>query len=190
MNRLLAAHAVLRSAVIWLAFMVILWSVFAVGWLTHREAWNTGVVVTREAGWQVLWFILAHNLSLLLLIAAGNVFVRFGNITPGLVILLYQAISIGWVAGTNGFMEPFPTMAEANAAFLRIGLWETTAYVLVCAVTLPKSLYVADGFPARKWVETRNLKDLRFKRVEAALIVVALLCLLFAALAEAFLFLG
>lgn len=188
MQKLTTMNVIPRSLILWLAFMLVLWSVFALGWITHPQAWNAGVDVQRETGWPVFWFILGHNLLLLFLIAAGNIFVRFGSFTPGLAILIYQAIVIGWTAGTNNFMEPFPTVAAANAAFLRIGLWETTAYVLICAATLSKSLLVADTFPAKTWAETRKIKDIQFTWTEFLVMGVGFLSLLCAAVSEAFLF--
>ncbi len=188
MKKLATMNVILRSIVLWLAFMLVMWSVFTLGWLTHPQAWNASIDVRRETGWQVFWFILGNNLLLTLLIAVGNIFVRFGNFTPGLAILVYQAIAIGWIAGTNDFMEPFPTVAAANSAFLQIGLWETTAYVLICAVTLRKSLYIAETFPAKEWIETRRITDLRFDFADILMSGFGFLSLLFAALSESFLF--
>ena len=112
--------------------MATTWIVFAIGLVTHPGVFTNLPAVGRETGWRVVAFILGNNGVLMLLIIFGNLFVRFGNVTPGLLILAYEAVMIGWTAGTNGFMEPFPSVAAANAAFLRIGLWETTAYVLLC----------------------------------------------------------
>lgn len=186
--KLFLMNVALRSVILWLVFMLILWTVFALGWATHPQAWNSAASFYSETGWQVFWFILGHNLPLLLLIVAGNLFVRFGSFTPGLVILFYQAVAIGWVAGTNSFTEPFPTVAAANTAFLHIGLWETTAYVLICAVTLPKSLYIADTFPAKEWTAIGRIKDLRFNLTESLIGSAGILCLIVAAISEAFLF--
>jgi hypothetical protein len=96
-------------------------------------------------------------------------------------------VIIGWTAGTNGFLEPFATVGAANAAFLRIGLWETTAYVLICGVTLNKSLLVADTFPARKWTKTTGWKEISFTRSEILISIATILSLLGAAYTEAFL---
>ena len=70
--------------------------------------------------------------------------------------------------------------------YFRIGLWETSAYAVFCAVTLTKSLLVADSFPAREWTETHTLRSLRFSRTEKALALLAFLFLVGAALVEAF----
>jgi len=179
-------NAFIRAMILWLAFMALLWSAFGVGLAIHPEAWRDVPPPTRDTGWDVLLFILAHNGLLLGLIVVGNLFVRFGVITPGLLILAWQAVNIGWIAGTNAFMEPFPSVAAANAAFLRIGLWEITAYVLIGAATLPKSCLISDEFPPQSWAETRALTDLRFTSREKAVIAGALISFLGAALMEAF----
>ncbi len=166
--------------------MATLWIVFGIGLLTHPGAYQNVSAVERETGWRVVAFILGSNGLLLLIIIAGNLFVRFGSVTPGLLILAYEAVVIGWTAGTNGFMEPFPSVAAANAAFLRIGLWETTAYVLLCAVTLPKSLNVAATFPAKQWSQTFRLREIRFNRAEIAIAALGICSLVGAALVEAF----
>ena len=169
MKNLFEMNPIHRTVVLWIAFMAAMWIVFGIGLVTHPGAYTNLPALDRETGWRVAAFILGNNGVLLLLIIVGNLFVRFGNVTPGLLILAYEAVVIGWTAGTNGFMEPFPSVAAANAAFLRIGLWETTAYVLLCAVTLPKSLNVAATFPAKQWSRTHKLKEIRFSRSEISI---------------------
>lgn len=175
-----------RSLILWIAFSALLWTIFTIGVFTHPDAWTGTLVVEQKLGWGEFAFILRNNGIILALIVVGNLFVRFGTVTPGLLILTLQAIMIGWTAGTNQFSEPFPSVAEANAAFLRIGLWETTAYVLICAVTLPKSHYIAEHFPAREWSEIRSWKGLALDRAEFMVTAFSVLALLFAASAEAF----
>jgi hypothetical protein len=156
-----------------------------VGVITHPEAWAG--VSAREAvgGWSLLGTALLHNTFILLLIGLGNLFVRFGWFTPGLLILIIQALTIGWTAGTNAFAQPFPSVAAANAAFLRIGLWETGAYAVVCAVTLTKSRLIANAFPATEWEEQLSLRDLTFTHSELGLLVIGGVMLIGAALLEA-----
>lgn len=111
---------------------------------------------------------------------------RFNIITPGLLVLVIQAVMIGWLAGSNGFEVPFANVKAANMQYLRIGLWETTAYALVCAVTLPKSLLIADTFPAKKWSQTRNLKDIDLSITETSILLLGAIGLLVAAIVETF----
>lgn len=175
-----------RAAVLWLVFMIITWLVAGIAYLSHPNAWQNVPAVDAEKGWNVFLFIVASNSVLLALIVSGNLFVRFGAVTVGLVILFWQAVAIGWTAGTNGFTEPFPSFAAANRAFLFVGLWETTAYVLICAATVTKSRLISDTFPAREWSEQRSLKDLKFSRSERVVLATSFLFLLGAAAVEAF----
>lgn len=175
-----------RTGLLWLAFMVIAWLVAGIAYLTHPQAWQNVPAVQAEKGWNVFLFIVASNILLFGLISLGNLFVRFGAVTAGLVILSWQAVAIGWTAGTNGFTEPFPSFAAANRAFLFVGLWETTAYVFICAATVTKSRLISDTFPAREWSEQRSLKDLKFSRAERVVLATSILFLLGAATVEAF----
>jgi hypothetical protein len=176
-----------RAGILWVTFMTLLWAVFGLGIVTHPEAWRNIQPVEPETGWNIFWFILGNNCIILGLIIAGNLFVRFGQITPGLIVLGIQAIMIGWTAGTNGFTEPFQSVTAANAAFLRIGLWETSSYVFICAVTLSKSLLISDNFPAKRWVKTTSLKDLSFSKGEILIGFSGFLALISSAYMEAFL---
>ena len=166
--------------------MVVTWSAAGIAYLTHPQAWQDVRIVQPEKGLDVFLYILGMNALLIALIVIGNIFIRFGSVTPGLAILLWQAISIGWIAGTNSFLDPFPSFAEANRAFLYVGLWETSAYVVFCAVTLAKSLFVADTFPAKEWSQTHSTKELHFTKAEWAAIGIGVLFLVGAAYVEAF----
>lgn len=183
--------AIQRSIIIWFGFQMMLWVVFAISYFTHKEAWqNTQVIVTYTATfrgwWSTFFYILLNNLFICTLIAAGNIFVRFNIITPGLLILLIQAVMIGWLAGSNGFEFPFENVRAANLQYLQIGLWETTAYALVCSVTVTKSLLVSDTFPPQKWSLVRKFKDIKPCVTETVLLSLAAVCLIVAAVIETF----
>lgn len=181
--------AIKRTIMLWIIMQCLMWIIFGISVLCHGDAWlnvndvapGTGAV----GGWlSTLLFIIISNLIICILIALGNIFVRFGTITPGILILLIQIIGIGWLAGANDFEVPFTSIAEANIQYLKIGLWETTAYILTCAVTLTKSLYISNTFPATKWAEVRKLKDIRFSKEEVFIILIGLLLLIIAAIVE------
>lgn len=175
-----------RTGLLWLAFMVTTWSVAGIAYLTHPQAWQNVPAVQPEKGWDVFLFIIASNSLLCGLIAIGNLFVRFGRVTVGSLILFWQAVAIGWTAGTNGFVEPFSSFSAANRAFLFVGLWETTVYVLICAVTITKSRLISDTFPAREWSQQRSWKELKFTRAECLVFAASVVLLLGAAGVEAF----
>ena len=182
-----------RSIIIWVLFQFVLWLVFAINYYLNPEAWNivsSEVQTTSTSVWGGFLYIIGMNSILFFIIAIGNIFVRFGSITLGPIILLLQGIMIGYVAGTNSFEYPFVSVAEANLQFLRVGLWETTAYALICAVTMTKSLYIADSFPAKKWAEVRSLRDLNFSLTEKVIVIVSIILLITAAYIEAYLLYG
>jgi hypothetical protein len=183
---LLQQNALVRSTLIWIATMIVLQSVFYLAVWVHPEAWQEVATTELERGWPLLALALLHNSLIMVAIGGGNLFVRFGSITPGLIVLVIQAVTIGWVAGTNSFAAPFPSVAAANAAFLRVGLWETSAYAIMCAVTLPKSLLISATFPAREWMDRRTLNEVGFTLLEGALIALSVLMLVGAAIMEAF----
>lgn len=182
-----------RSIIIWALFQIVLWLVFLVSYYINTEAWNivsSEVQTTSNSVLSGFLYIIGMNSILFFIIVIGNIFVRFGLITLGPIILLLQGIMIGYVAGTNSFEFPFINVVEANLQYLRVGLWETTAYALICAVTMTKSLYISDSFPAKKWIEVRTLREIRFSLMEKIIIIVSIILLITVAYIEAFLLYG
>jgi len=189
MESILRMRVLGRTVCIWLAFKLMLWFTFGLGFIINKAEWINVIQVqassAAEGGWvSTLFFIIGSNLVICLLIAGGNIFVRFGSISPGLIILFIQAASIGWLAGSNGFEIPFESLRQANFQYLRVGFWETSAYALVCAVTLPKSLYVSKTFPAKKWSEIRGFKDLTLNKTEFILLIASGVAITGAAIIE------
>ena len=100
-------------------FQIVLWITFGIAYYFNLDAWNKGAdiihtVSTEDSLFKTFFIIIVNNLILFFLIALGNIFVRFGIVTPGILILLFQGIMIGWTAGTNSFEYPFPSVLEAN----------------------------------------------------------------------------
>jgi hypothetical protein len=98
LHNLLEKGVLSRIFILWLVSMSVLGAVFAVGAYTHQDAWVNVQPVEQQTGWSVFWFILRNNFLILGLIALGNLFVRFGAVTPGLLILAIQLVTIGWTA--------------------------------------------------------------------------------------------
>ena len=184
-----------RSIVLFIIFQLILWSVFGISYFFHQDAWKDIVDVNPQTaavgGWGLTFlFIFITNAIICTLIIVGNLFVRFGIITPGLIILLIQAFSIGWLAGQNGFEIPFINVKEANLQYLKVGFWETTAYVLACSVTLSKSLYISNTFPAKRWDVVRKFKDIKLSLREQVVMIICILFLLSSAITESTFIIG
>ncbi len=181
-----------RSLIIIIAFQIVLWVVFAIAYLLNQGAWGNEVEPVVRSG-NVIHLtleIFGRNMIIFILILAGNLFVRFGVATPGLFKLLVQGVMIGWVAGSNAFEFPFASVMDANIQYLTIGLWETSAYGLICGVTLTKSLYIAETFPAKEWSQVRKLNELKFSTAEILLALLGSTLLAAAAYIEAILIYG
>ncbi len=184
-----------RSIFLLIMFQLISWSVFGISYFFNQDAWIDIIYVNpniaSEGGWvSTFLFIFINNSIICILIVVGNLFVRFGVITPGLMILLIQAVIIGWLAGQNGFEVPFVSVKEANLQFLKVGLWETIAYVLACSITLPKSLHIADTFPAKQWTTVRKFKDIKLSLIENIVMITCIMFLLSAAVIETIFIMG
>lgn len=175
-----------RTATVWMGFMALLWGTFGLARLVHPGAYP-GVaepVVTSPTGIGLFAYIAAMNGFIILMLVVGNLFVRFSWFTPGLIILILQAIAIGWTAGSNAFEVPFATVGDAHSAFLRVGLLETSAYAIVTAVTLTKSCLISSTFPPKEWAETRKLSEVPWSRSDLVMLTVALVMWLGAAVNE------
>lgn len=195
MNKLMGIYRMgvfKRFVIIWSIFQVVLWGTFGIYYSLNTGAWKhlpSAEVAASDPDGLLMTFlyIIGNNLLLFMLIAFGNMFVRFAMVTPGILIILVQGVMIGAVAGTNSFEFPFTSVMEANIQYLKVGLWETTSYAMICAVTLTKSLNISETFPAKKWAETRKLKDIRFNIAEKSLLFFSVLILVISALIEAIL---
>ena len=185
-KKIYGMEPVKRVIIVWLAFFIIQWAVFLVAYLTNPEAWVNVQTGVPDRGMDSALAILANNGILLILIVAANLFARFGSVSLGGLILIIQAVMIGWTAGTNGFAFPFPNLGAANMNYLKIGLWELSAYAIVGGVTLTKSLNISETFPPKSWVVSRKLKDITFDKTEERLLILAAVFLAVAALMEGF----
>jgi uncharacterized protein YjeT (DUF2065 family) len=189
------AGVVKRTIVVWIALQAVLWIVFGITYFLNPDSWR-GIYEAAHAAsnsdslLRTFLFIIGNNLMLFSLIALGNIFVRFGPFTPGLLILALQGVMIGRVAGANSFEFPFATVWDANIRYLKVGLWETTAYALICAATLTKSLNIASTFPAKQWTETRKLNDIDSSVAEKIVVLISVLMPITAAYIEAVLIIG
>lgn len=187
--------ALKRSIVICILFQIILWATFGIAYYLNLDVWNSAADIiqttpTEDSLVKTFIFIIVNNLIVFSLIVLGNIFARFVIFTPGILILVLQGIMIGWTAGTNSFEFPFSSVLEANIQYLKVGLWETTSYGLICGVTLTKSLNIADTFPPKKWSSVRKLRDLSFNVAERILAAVSIAMLVLAAYIEAVLITG
>jgi hypothetical protein len=68
-NKLYDLPVLARTGLLWVVFMAVLWTIFAIGLATHPEAWSSIAPAEPETGWNVFGFIIVSNALILALIA-------------------------------------------------------------------------------------------------------------------------
>lgn len=179
-----------RCIVMWIVFQVLLWGIFFIAFFLNKDKWENININKIEQeisiGMCVSSFvrILIMNILIYTIIAAGNLIARINIFTPGTVILLIHAIGLGWLAGINGFSVEFDSLLSANIQFLKVDLWEYTAYILVCCVTMTKSVYILEDYKMRKFEKTSSLKEIKFTKIETKVLAISFAILVTSAIIE------
>lgn len=130
----------------------------------------------------VAWTV---NLANAALIGVASTLFRFGPVNVGTAYLTVQLVVIGRIAGLNTFAYPMPSVVDGLVQFLRVGLWEVTAYVIVAAVTMTKARWIADRPGAAQWRERRRWRQLPWTTTDRWLLFVAVTLILLAGAIEA-----
>ena len=107
----------------WIIFQFILWLTFTISYFTHISSWNHSnnpIMSNPDNLLKTFLFIIVNNLILFSIIGLGNIFVRFGLFTLGLIVLIIQGVTIGIIAGTNSFEFPFTSVLAANIQYLKL----------------------------------------------------------------------
>lgn len=125
------------------------------------------------------------NVANALVIGVTSTLFRFGPINVGALYLTVQVVMIGRIAGLNGFEHPMASVGEGLVQFVRVGLWEVTAYVIVAGVTLTKARWIADRLGAKTWREQRTWAELDWSRTERWMLAVAAVLILGSGFVEA-----
>lgn len=175
----------IRVVVLWLATFAVLFASFALHlWLGDGyEGEATGPTDAESVG-EVLAVALPINLGMLAFIGASSTLFRFGPLNPGTLVIFILAFTIGRVAGLNDFEYPMSSVGAGLVRFAQVGLWEVSAYVLVAAVTMTKSRWIADRVGAKRWRTERRWRDLEWTSSEVACFGVAVVLIVVAAVAE------
>jgi hypothetical protein len=110
---------------------------------------------------------------------------RVGNVPLGYVAIWGQIIIFGMLKGTNSFIYPYETMFASFIGFLRTGLWEFTAYILMTCSTIDLVIYRQESWISNKVTKIRQWSDLKLSEVEKRVYVLGILILLLSACLEA-----
>ena len=188
MAGILNLGAVKRSVVVLLGFQVLRWLVFGISYMLNRGSWVEVAAVEASTaavgGWWSTFFFILLSILFICVLCRGNILVRFGSITPGLLVLPSARLSL--LAGWRGpkVLSTISQCGRSEPAVLEDRALGDISLCPDCAVTLPKSLLVADTFPAKQWSETRRLRDIALSPAETGIVVLGCLMLIAAALIE------
>lgn len=174
-----------RIIILWIIYQLFIWVIFSIGYITHPQNWlliSQELLVTHPVSFQEIVY---KNLLIILLIVIGNLTVRFSFITPGLILLTLKCLVIAWTIGTNSGAILYIDFLSASYQYFITWVWEPTAYVIACAITLPKSKYITKGI-LDKGIPSK-IDKIRFNSVEKGFLAVSVLLLLIGALAETYL---
>jgi len=110
---------------------------------------------------------------------------RVRRFTFGYLPLYANTALMGLFAGTNSFSGGISTYTLRGwLAFLQIGFLEFSAYILGCAATVGLAMFHADRWRGEQFRRIRGWRTLPLSRQEIAVMVVALILLVFGAFNE------
>ena len=110
---------------------------------------------------------------------------KVGNVPLGYVAIWGQILIFGIFKGTNSFIYPYETMLASLIGFLRTGLWEFTAYILMTCSTINVAIYQQESWVSSKLTKIKQWTDVKLTKVEKSTYFLGTTILLLSAFLEA-----
>lgn len=117
------------------------------------------------------------------ILTLGNL-MRVGDVPLGYVAVWGQIFLFGILKGTNSFVYPYETQWASLIGFLRTGLWEFTAYILMTCSTIEFEMYRQESWISSKLTKIRKRSEIRLTRREQLAFLLGTLILLLSAFLE------
>lgn len=111
-------------------------------------------------------------------------FFRVGRIPLGYFAVWLSITIVGLIEGTNSFLYPYANIYASLVGFLRTGLWEYTAYVLMTISTANIFLYRQTSWTNWETTKVRGFSEIELGRKEKAVCFLGIVVLAIAALTE------
>jgi hypothetical protein len=174
---------------------VLSFSIFFLAWVASYQVLPQGVLRGKLPG---TWLfgedvdVVSTFLKILLFnfLIGGIVFslcnlFRVGKVPLGYVAVWLQIFVFGVLKGTNSFIYPYETMLASFIGFLRTGLWEFTAYILMTCSTVNFAIYRQESWISSKVTKIGQWNDVKLSKVEKSTYSVGAIILLLSAFLEA-----
>lgn len=109
---------------------------------------------------------------------------RVGNVPLGCVVVWLEFLVFGVLKGTNSFVYPYETMLSSFLGFLRTGLWESSAYILITCSTFNFAIYRQESWLSGKVTRIKQWQDVKLSKTEKGTYVIGVAILAFSAFLE------
>ncbi len=113
-----------------------------------------------------------------------NVF-RVGDIPLGYLAIWLDILVFGFLKGTNSFIYPYETMLASFVGFLRTGIWEFSAYVLMTCSTVNFAIYRQESWLSGKVARIKQWSNVKLNKAEKSTYLIGVIVLLLSAFLEA-----
>ncbi len=109
---------------------------------------------------------------------------RVGDVPLGYVAIWLDILVFGLLKGTNSFIYPYETILASFIGFLRTGLWEFSAYILMTCSTVNFAIYRQESWLSGKVTRIKQWQDVKLSRTEKGTYVIGVAILAFSAFLE------
>lgn len=109
---------------------------------------------------------------------------RVGDVPLGYVAIWLDILVFGLLKGTNSFIYPYETMLASFIGFLRTGLWEFSAYILMTCSTVNFAIYRQESWLSGKVTRIKQWQDVKLSKTEKGTYVIGVAILAFSAFLE------
>lgn len=109
---------------------------------------------------------------------------RVGDVPLGYVAIWLDILVFGLLKGTNSFIYPYDTMLASFIGFLRTGLWEFSAYILMTCSTVNFAIYRQESWLSGKVTRIKQWQDVKLSKTEKGTYVIGVAILAFSAFLE------
>lgn len=115
---------------------------------------------------------------------------KVGDVPLGYVAIWLDILIFGLLKGTNSFIYPYETMLASFIGFLRTGLWEFSAYILMTCSTVNFAIYRQESWLSGKVTRIKQWNNVKLSKAEKSTYLIGVIVLLLSAFLEALAILG
>jgi hypothetical protein len=173
---------------------ILSFSVFFLTWIVSYLVLPQGILRGKLLGtWlfgeDIDWLSTFVKIFLFNFLIGGIVFslcnlFRVGNIPLGYVAVWLEMLVFAVLKGTNSFVYPYETMLSSFIGFLRTGLWESSAYILMTCSTFNFAIYRQESWLSGNVTRIKQWQAVKLSKAEKGTYAMGVAILAFSAYLE------